>query len=156
MADISSIVATDGTTYNIKDTTARNTANGKSTVTVSQVLSSGTNIATVTVDGTTTNVYNGVTALTDAEIEEAVEDAEIMYSIVINYDAMSGANVYDDFNNIISSSKAGEVCYIKGGTITGISSTPAVEFTNNAGAYYFVMPMSNLTVTVTITGGGDN
>lgn len=129
---------------------------GGSTVSVSQIATTGDNIADITVDGTTTNVYNGVTVLTDAEIEEAVEDAEIMYSIVISYDAMSGANVYDDFNNIISSSKAGEVCYIKGGTITGVSSTPVVEFTNNAGAYYFVMPMSNLAITVTITGGGSN
>lgn len=51
MADITQINV-NGTDYNIKDTTS-----GYSTVSVTQVVSSGTNIADITVDGTTTHLY---------------------------------------------------------------------------------------------------
>lgn len=57
MADLSKIMTPNGTTYNIKDETARSIANGKSTVSVSQTLSSGTAIASVTVDGASTTLY---------------------------------------------------------------------------------------------------
>lgn len=57
MADISKITLPDSSEYNIKDATARSIANGKSTVSVSQTLTSGTEIGSVTVDGTATKLY---------------------------------------------------------------------------------------------------
>lgn len=57
MADISKVTLPDGNSYDIKDTTARNTASGKSTVSVSQIVSSGENIADITIDGNTTHIY---------------------------------------------------------------------------------------------------
>lgn len=70
MADISKITLPDSSEYNIKDATARSIANGKSTVSVSQTLTSGTEIATVTVNGTATSLYapegGGTDILTDS------------------------------------------------------------------------------------------
>lgn len=56
MADISQITV-DGVTYDIKDLIARAVANSKTTVTVGSALSSGTQIATITVDGTPYIIY---------------------------------------------------------------------------------------------------
>lgn len=79
MADISKITLPDSSEYNIKDATARSIANGKSTVSVSQTLTSGTEIGSVTVDGTATKLYapqgGSADALTDPEIDEAVDAA---------------------------------------------------------------------------------
>lgn len=68
MADISKITLPDSSEYNIKDATARSIANGKSTVSVSQTLTSGTEIAKVTVNGTATALYapSGGDILTDS------------------------------------------------------------------------------------------
>lgn len=69
MADISKITLPDSSEYNIKDATARSIANGKSTVSVSQTLTSGTEIAKVTVNGTATSLYapqGGTDILTDS------------------------------------------------------------------------------------------
>lgn len=57
MADISKITLPDNVTYNIKDTTARNLAGGKSSVSVYQTLTSGTKIGGVVIDGTDTSLY---------------------------------------------------------------------------------------------------
>lgn len=57
MADLSKIMIPNGTTYTIKDETARELADSKSEVSVSQTLSSGTAIASITVDGTSTTLY---------------------------------------------------------------------------------------------------
>lgn len=56
MADISQITV-DGVTYDIKDLIARAVASSKTTVTVGSALSSGTQIATITVDGTPYIIY---------------------------------------------------------------------------------------------------
>lgn len=56
MADISQITV-DGVTYDIKDLIARAVADSKTTVTVGSALSSGTQIATITVDGTPYIIY---------------------------------------------------------------------------------------------------
>lgn len=90
MADISKITLPDSSEYNIKDATARSIANGKSTVSVSQTLTSGTEIGSVTVNGTATTLYapqggGSVDALTDPEIDEAVEAAFVEPSYAISY-----------------------------------------------------------------------
>lgn len=57
MADISKVTLPNGTTYDIKDATARSTASGKSTVSIDRKTSSGTNIFDITIDNTTTPIY---------------------------------------------------------------------------------------------------
>lgn len=70
-------------------------ASGGSSVSVSQIATTGDNIADITVDGTTTNVYNGVVALTDAEIEEAVDEAfPVVYEISISLTNPSSASAF--------------------------------------------------------------
>ena len=135
---------------------------GGDIVTVQQTLASGTEIGGVTVNGTQTKLYapsgGSTEALTDAEIEEAVEEANIVYNISITTNGEAYA--YDYAGNKITSAKAGETCYVKGvTTITDISSTPSVTFTYESYHvwYSFIMPMSDLAIIVTTeSGGGSN
>lgn len=147
-------------------------ANGKSTVSVSQTLTSGTAIGSVTVDGTATTLYapSGSTdeALTDAEIEEAVDDAFPSYNLTTT----SNLGFYDSYDpaeyavgNQITTASEGSVVYAvelltpmqtlyveRLDTGASISTSLAGYVMSGASVYSFVMPPSD--INADIIGGG--
>lgn len=129
---------------------------------VTQVVSTGTKIATIAIDGTSTDLYapSGGTpeTMTDAEVEAAVEAAEVSHTITV-----SGATAYRYIGNRmmeqIASATYGETVTIDTNSrlIQSISSTPTVTFETVASSDYqrqFVMPNEAITITVTTSGGG--
>lgn len=132
---------------------------------VTQVVSTGTKIATVTIDGTATDLYapsgGSPEAMTDAEVEAAVEAAEVSHTITV-----SGATAYRYIGNQrmeqATSATYGETVTIDTNSfmIESISSTPTVTFETVALSEYqrrFVMPNEAITITVTTGwGGGSN
>lgn len=110
-------------------------SSGGSTVSVQQTLTSGTEIAGITVDGTQTKLYAPtppvVEALTDQEIEDAV-DACFTHSITLNY---SGDNfvVSSDRNgqNIVTEADTGAILYF-----VRLSPTSSANFSTNENVCY--------------------
>ena len=127
---------------------------------VTQVVSTGTKIATVTIDGTATDLYapsgGSPEAMTDAEIETAVSSVSVAHNITVSG---SAASYTADGKFILSAATAGEIVRIQAeGSIISISSVPTVEFeTDSAGstdAKLFAMPNEAITITVTVSSGG--
>lgn len=80
------------------------------------------------------------------------------FSITVN----GAAQIYSDsaMTQNITGAAEGETVYVRGmNTITSITSSPSVTFTQIGGMQYsFVMPASNIIITVTVSGssGGTN
>ncbi len=133
---------------------------------VTQVVGTGTKIATVTIDGTATDLYapsgGSSEAMTDAEIEAAVEAAEVSHTITLSGESSTYAAHFVGKNNeIITSATYGEVvtvCTLN--DITSITSSPTVTFESiplYSNRKRFVMPNENITITLTVqSGGGGN
>jgi hypothetical protein len=161
MADLSKIMIPNGTTYTIKDETARELADSKSEVSVSQTLTSGTEIGSVTVDGTVTKLYapqggGSVDALTDAEIEAAVDGA-FVYNITLNFGSTI-ASVQNLQEQTVTTGIVGETYMVVcDNIISSISSTPQVTFQLDSTKAYFVMPDEAISIDVYVAHqGGDN
>lgn len=133
---------------------------------VTQVVSTGTKIATIAIDGTSTDLYapsgGSSEAMTDAEVEAAVEAAEVSHTITLQGESSTYAAHFVGKNNeIITSATYGEVvtvCTLN--DITGITSSPTVTFESvylYTNRKRFVMPNENITITLTVhSGGGSN
>lgn len=140
------------------------TAVGEASVT--QVVSTGTKIATVTIDGTATDLYapsgGSSEAMTDAEVETAVEAAEVSHTITLQGESSTYAAHFVGGNSeVITSATYGEVvtvCTLN--DITSITSSPTVTFESvylYTNRKRFVMPNENITITLTVqSGGGSN
>ncbi len=150
-------------------------ADTKSTVSVSQTLTSGTEIGSVTVDGTATTLYapsgGSAEALTDPEIEEAVEDAFVSatFSIADEYsmtrsitnDGSYGVNVTTKISeadagsavtfavptetSVGVSTSGGESVEITRVGSYGISEGPMTMYYN---VYQFTMPRDSVIITI--------
>lgn len=127
---------------------------------VTQVVSTGTKIATIAIDGTSTDLYapsgGSPEAMTDAEVEAAVSSVSVEHSITVSG---SAASYTANGRFVLSAATAGEIVLIRTNrTITSISSVPTVEFeTDSAGstdARLFAMPNEAITITVTVSSGG--
>lgn len=132
----------------------------KSTVTVQQTLTSGTEIGGVTVNGTQTKLYvpsgSSDEAMTTAEVDTAVEDAFVNHAITANTGAYNSIT-----NEEITQATYGEVVLVgspSGGfPISSISSTPTVTFTRISDwIYSFIMPNEAISISVTLNTGGSN
>lgn len=166
---IRSITTTGGDTYQFKDDRADN-------ITVSPIETTGTAIATFTdAEGQDTTIYapsGGGTAMTDAEIEEAVDDgwgSASLYSITTDSSALTfweswsdghnvsgqitsaaqGTTVYIDFSPGSPSQMAPSVSMSGGGTVsvTDEYSAFAPPF---GGVYSFTMPNDDVTVSLEV------
>lgn len=161
MADLSKIMIPNGTTYTIKDETARELADSKSEVSVSQTLTSGTEIASIIVDGSPTKLYapsggGGGTAMTDTEVNTAVDDA-FVYDITLNFGSTI-ASVQNLQGQTVTTGIVGETYMVVcDSIISSISSTPQVTFQLDSTKAYFVMPDEAISIDVYVVHqGGDN
>lgn len=129
---------------------------------VTQTVSTGTKIATVTIDGTATDLYapsgGSSEAMTDAEVEAAVEAAEVSHTITVS-NATAYRYIGSRMMEQISSATYGEIVtiYSGGRLIQSIASSPSVTFETVSWSEYhrqFEMPNEAITITVTTSGGG--
>ena len=124
---------------------------------VTQVQTSGTKIATVTIDGTATDLYapegGGDVSMTEEEVDAAVRAAWPVYTITNNASSYATVDV----------TSAGEYETVTV-TVTSLSGILQVdvsgqngmfEYFDTVGTHTFTMPASNVTLTAN-TGGGSN
>ena len=136
----------DGTTYETV---------GEASVT--QVVSSGTKIATVTIDGTGTDIYApsapAPTAMTEQEVSDAVDAGWLgtQYDITITNEFGLAYDPSDtSFTTPITKAPEGATVYVHHTSkLTRIDSNPSVTFTM-IDSYYtfsFTMPGSAISIT---------
>lgn len=126
---------------------------------VTQVQTSGTKIATVTIDGTATDLYapeGGSVTMTEEEVDAAVRAAWPVYTITNNASSyatvdMTSAGEYETVTVTVTSVDATHVVRAYFGTYgTTLGSW------NSVGTHTFVMPAADVTIAYEFAGGGND